>query len=237
VSITVIVPTLHGGPRLRRLLGLERGARVLEVGAGDGGFVSALRRRGIAADGIDPAGAGDVRRLRAEELTPEPESLDAVVLWHVVEHLDDPAAVVTRLARALRPGGRLLVATPDLGSLQARIGGDRWFHQDVPRHRVLLTRAGLDAILARCGLRVVTSSTLVPEQNLFGMWQTLLNRCTAAPNVAFGLAKGQRPQRRDLVTTSLAGPLLLLPAVALEAAAGVAGRAGTRAVVAVPETV
>ena len=45
------------------------------------------------------------------------------------------------------PAGTLVVAVPNLGSVQARIGGDRWFHQDVPRHRTHLTPAGASALL------------------------------------------------------------------------------------------
>src|SRR4051794_12234492 len=216
-----------------RLLALPAGASLLEVGAGDGSFVAAARRRGLAADGIDPAATGPlVRQARVEELDPAPASLDALVLWHVLEHLDDPATVLRALLPALRPSGRLLVAVPDLASLQARIGGDRWFHQDVPRHRVLFTRRGLVALLERSGLRVERTSGLVPEQNLLGMWQTLLNRATADSDVAFRLAKGEHPRRRDLVTTALLGPLLAVPALLLEAAATARGRAGTLAVVA-----
>jgi SAM-dependent methyltransferase len=220
--------------RRLRLLGLPRGATLLEIGAGDGRFVAAARRRGLLAEGIDPAARdGIVRRLPLDELEPEPESLDAIVLWHVLEHLDDPAGALQRLVPALRPGGRLLVAVPDLASLQARIGGDRWFHQDVPRHRVLFTRHGLEALLERSGLRIAAASGLVPEQNLLGMWQTLLNRCTAAPDVAFRLAKGQRPERGgDLAATAVLGPLLAVPATLLELAATVRGRAGTLAVIA-----
>jgi predicted SAM-dependent methyltransferase len=216
-----------------RLLDLPAGAALLEVGAGDGRFVAAARRHGLRAEGIDPAAHGDlVRRARLDEVELDAESLDAIVLWHVLEHFDEPAEALGRLMPALRPEGRLLIAVPDLASLQARIGGDRWFHQDVPRHRVLFTRNGLAALLARSGLRISVSTGLVPEQNLLGMWQTLLNRCTATSDVAFRLAKGQRPARgRDLAATAVLGPLLAVPATLLELGATLRGRSGTLAVV------
>jgi SAM-dependent methyltransferase len=221
--------------RLRLLAPLPAGARVLDVGAGDGSFVAALRRRGLDAHGIDPtATGGAVSALAAEELELEPASLDAAVLWHTLEHLEEPESVLRRIEPALRQDGKLLVGVPDLGSLQAQIGGDRWFHQDVPRHRTHFTRAGVEALLGRVGLRVAEASQLVPEQNLLGMWQTLLNRCTTERDVAFRLAKGERRgSRRDLAATAVLGPVLAAPAVALELAAAAAGRAGTMAVVAV----
>ena len=125
---------------------------MLEVGAGDGRFVSRLRAAGLEARGIEPseggvqmarARAAPVERGTVEELGLAPDSLDAAIAWHVLEHLDDPAAALARIGTWLRPAGRVVLACPNLASLQARIGGDRWFHQDVPRHRTHFTAPGL----------------------------------------------------------------------------------------------
>ena len=68
-----------------------------------------------------------------------PPSLDAAIAWHVLEHLDDPARPWRGSARGCARAAGVVVACPNLASLQARIGGDRWFHQDVPRHRTHFT--------------------------------------------------------------------------------------------------
>ena len=68
------------------------------------------------------------------------------MMWHVLEHLDDRLGPSPTCA-ARCPGGRLIVAVPNLSSLQARIGGDRWFHQDIPRHRTHFTEGGLLMLL------------------------------------------------------------------------------------------
>ncbi len=226
--------------KLRFVRGLPPGARVLEVGAGDGRFVSRLRAAGLEARGIEPS-EGGVRMARAraapvergtvEELGLEPDSLDAAIAWHVLEHLDDPAAAVARIGTWLRPGGRVVLACPNLASLQARIGGDRWFHQDVPRHRTHFTAAGLRLLLERSGFRLERMAHLLVEQNPLGMWQTLLNRLTRERDVAFRALKrdlGRGPGvGRDLAVAAVAGPLLVPVAVALELAAGLAGRGGS----------
>jgi SAM-dependent methyltransferase len=172
-----------------------------------------------------------VERAGVEELDLEPASLDAVVVWHVLEHLHDPAAAMGRVAGWLRPGGRAIVACPNLASLQARIGGDRWFHQDVPRHRTHFTAAGLVRLLERSGFRLERVSHVIVEQNPLGMWQTLLNRITARPNVAFRALKRDLDREpglgRDLAITAVAGPLLAPLAIALELAAGLGGRGGS----------
>ena len=156
-----------------------------------------------------------------------------MVIWHALEHFEDPAPALERVRGWVRDGGGLIVAVPNLDSIQARIGGDRWFHQDVPRHRTHLTPAGAGALLARTGFEVERVRHLLVEQNPLGMWQTLLNRLTAQRDFAFRALKrdlepataGERA--RDLAVTAVAGPLLAPVAVAAELAAGLARRGGS----------
>jgi SAM-dependent methyltransferase len=226
--------------KLRFVRGLPPGARVLEVGAGDGRFVSRLQAAGFDARGIEPseggfrmarARAAPVEQAGLEELDLEPASLDAAIAWHVLEHLDDPAGALERVGTWLRPGGLAVVACPNLASLQARIGGDRWFHQDVPRHRTHFTDTGLRVLLERTGFRPERISHLLVEQNPLGMWQTLLNLLTREPNVAFRMLKRDLGRGsgagRDILVTAIAGPPLAFIAVALELAAGFLGRGGS----------
>jgi SAM-dependent methyltransferase len=217
--------------KLRFLADAAEGDRVLEVGAGDGRFVAAMRARGLDAWGIEPvsdAVGGAVERVPVEDADLAPASLDGVVVWHVLEHLDEPAAAVAKLAVALREGGWMVVACPNLDSVQARIGGDRWFHQDVPRHRTHFTARGLRTLCERQGLGVRTTGHWVLEQNPLGMWLTLLNLITRERNAAFRLTRrGQRVETRDLLAVALAGPPLVPVAVLGELLAAARGRGAT----------
>jgi SAM-dependent methyltransferase len=228
--------------RLRFVAHLPPGARVLEVGAGDGKLVAAMRGAGLQARGIDPSPAAceaakalgvEVANVGVDDADVEPGSLDAVVIWHALEHFDDPASSLRRVHGWLAAGGSLVVAVPNLASLQARLGGDRWFHQDVPRHRVHLTPAGAVALLARSGFATRRVRHLLIEQNPLGMWQTLLNRLTAERDFAFRLLKrdlapsGRGERWRDLAMTAIAGPLLAPVAVLAELVAGLARRGGS----------
>jgi SAM-dependent methyltransferase len=213
--------------RALRSCGLRPPARVLDVGAGRGRLVEALAARGYAADGIDPAPRGEHVR-RAGVLEHSAGDLDAVVMWHVLEHTADPGAAVGRAAAWLRPGGVLLVATPNLGSLQARIAGRDWFHLDLPRHRTHFTPAGLRACMRRAGIEPGRTWHLVPEHNFHGMWFALLTRLGMTPGFPFHALKRNVPiGPRDLVLVALAGPLLLPVAIVLELAACAARRGGT----------
>ncbi len=143
----------------RRLLGpLPDSARILDVGAGRGRLAADLAARGSQVVAIEPAAGAaadarcrgvDVRAVALEEAVFPDGRFDRVVVWHALEHLEDPAAGLRRIRPWIAPSGGIVIAVPNLASLQARVGGDRWFHQDVPRHRMHLTPAGVRAMLER----------------------------------------------------------------------------------------
>lgn len=217
---------------------------LVDAGAGRGRFVAHARASGYrTATGVEPTARGvDVARarhgVRLERATIDDAvvgaggDVDAVTLWHVLEHVDDPGATLDVLRGWLRPGGALVVGVPNLDSWQARLGGDRWYHLDLPRHRTHFTARGLVRLLGAHGFEVVRTVHLLAEHNPFGMWQSLVSRGTRRPSYLFHLLKRNAPlDVRDLAVTVLG--LALLPlAVLLEVVAGVCRRGGTVAVVA-----
>jgi SAM-dependent methyltransferase len=219
--------------------GLEPGARILDVGAGPGRLVAALNAAGFRATGIEPsqrsfalahhAGLPVERRDLFEHVDSQ---LDAAVMWHVLEHLDDPPTALATVRGWLRPGGLLLVGVPNLASLQAEVAGDAWFHLDAPRHRIHFTADGLRRLLVRSGFEVVRTHHLVLEQNLHAMWFALLARLGMRPNFPFHFLKRNIDARgRDLALTGLGLPLIPVAAL-LEGSAALTHRGGTVAVVA-----
>ena len=126
-------------------------------------------------------------------------SADAVVCWHVLEHLEEPGAALERIAGWLPRSGTLMLGVPNLASLQARIAGGRWLHLDVPRHRHHFTPAGIRQLLAAHGFAVIRSHQVLIEHNLFGMWQSWLDRFASSPAYAYNLVKRNvAPRPRDL---------------------------------------
>ena len=103
------------------------GARVADVGCGGGLLSEALARAGARVTAIDLASRLiDVARLHRLEsgldvdyrvqssrdlAEAEPASFDVVCCMELIEHVPDPAALVTDLATLLKPGGRLFLST------------------------------------------------------------------------------------------------------------------------------
>jgi 2-polyprenyl-3-methyl-5-hydroxy-6-metoxy-1,4-benzoquinol methylase len=124
------LPPPYWGARLSFLLArVPAGARVLDVGCGEGRFTAALVRAGREAVGIDVAqeplrrahareGGLDLRLVPAEGPWPlEDTSFDAVWAGEVLEHVADTAGWLSEVRRVLRSGGALVLSTPAHGPL------------------------------------------------------------------------------------------------------------------------
>jgi SAM-dependent methyltransferase len=137
---------------------------LLDVGCGHGLLLDEARSRGWRAAGLEVSASAaaharslglDVREDPVEALDPERDGpFDAIVLADVIEHLDDPVAVVRRCAALLADGGILCVVTPDPASRTARVAGARWWAL-LPGHTYLLPRRTLRALLAGEGLEPI----------------------------------------------------------------------------------
>jgi SAM-dependent methyltransferase len=208
--------------------GIGPGDRVLDVGAGRGLLVQALRKAGVDARGIDPARrvlqGVPVEHAQLEEHVEH--ELDGAVMWHVLEHVDDPGAALRRVHGWLRPGGVLLVAVPNVTSLQRAVAGTRWLHYDVPRHRVHLSPAGLHRLLAASGFEPRRTAHMIWQQNPLGMALAIAGRREAGPARALQAARG------GTLPAALLGLAVGL-AVPLELIGAAARRGGTIACVAV----
>jgi 2-polyprenyl-3-methyl-5-hydroxy-6-metoxy-1,4-benzoquinol methylase len=128
---------------------------VLDVGCATGAFLDLLRTHGWTGIGLDLDASAiqyardtlglDVRQQSIREANLPENSVDVATLWDVIEHLHDPLDVLKELRRVTRPGGKLIVRTPDIASLDARVFGEYWIGLDVPRHLYLFD----DRTLAR----------------------------------------------------------------------------------------
>jgi 2-polyprenyl-3-methyl-5-hydroxy-6-metoxy-1,4-benzoquinol methylase len=182
-----LVGTRHIGFLSRNL---QPGAKVLDVGCGRGVLLGELADRGFevhgqeisaeAARGADPR--AEIRIASSIAAAGyEGCSLDEVIIWHVLEHLPDPRGSLEAVHRALKPGGRLVVAVPNFESAQARWTGAAWFHLDLPRHLFQFPASALQRLLSEVGFEVLSEHHFSLRQNPFGWMQSVLNRFPGLP--------------------------------------------------------
>jgi SAM-dependent methyltransferase len=153
-----------------RFLAARPGGRLLDVGCGNGEYLALMQALGWDVRGVEPD-PNAVRSARPSvrdrivtgtvEDAPFPKGrFDAITLHHVIEHLPDPIRTLRCCAALLRPGGRLVVITPNANSLGRRIFGATWLHWDPPRHTFIFTRGSLKAVAEKAGLEIASQWTL-----------------------------------------------------------------------------
>jgi hypothetical protein len=96
----------------------------------------------------------DWHNCRIHEYLRMPRIHDGITLYHVLEHIPEPAEVCHLVRERLRSGGLLVVEVPDVGSGQARLYGDRW-GMYLPDHINYFTASDLRRLLERIGFQLV----------------------------------------------------------------------------------
>jgi 2-polyprenyl-3-methyl-5-hydroxy-6-metoxy-1,4-benzoquinol methylase len=139
--------------------GLRREARVLDAGCATGDFIAHVGDR-FDMWGIDiseyaveeakkrcPDKSEQLFAGRIEDVDLERGFFDAIVMWDVVEHVFSPVDACQRLVDYLRPGGYLLVSTPDIGAVTARLMKKRWAFMTPPEHLGFFSHRTLTKLL------------------------------------------------------------------------------------------
>ncbi len=141
--------------------------RVLDIGCGAGVYLESLRAQGWETWGIEPSPvqAHAVRQRlqlapervfagRAEDAAFAAGTFDLVTMFHVLEHLHDPMAVLAKIRSWLREGGTLRLSVPNVESYESRLFGRLWFGLEIPRHLTHFSPATVRRALEMAGFEV-----------------------------------------------------------------------------------
>ena len=160
--------------------GFVNHGRLLEIGPAYGSFTYLAKKAGFEVDAIEMntrcceflnkvVGVNAINSQDPIVTLEQMEPYDVIALWHVIEHLPDPWPTLEAIYKKLKPGGIIVLATPNPGSLQFKIMGSHWPHVDAPRHLMLIPMKLLAEKLESLGMQTELITTT--DQGSIG-WNT-----------------------------------------------------------------
>lgn len=148
-------------------------ARLLDVGGGVGYLSAAAGGRGWAAELLEPVAAavnfarehfgvtGHVGGADAISSLPS-GAFDVICFIHCIEHVAPARETLAAAARALSPGGHLVIEVPNHASAARRLEGDDWLGWQAGEHVYVFDRRSLTGLVRRAGFEPIAVRTTVP---------------------------------------------------------------------------
>lgn len=146
--------------------------RMLDIGCGVGDLLKLAAQDGWTVTGTEisaQAAAKANAYLQNQVLVGELSSLklpensyDLITIYHVIEHLLDPVDILVKIHRLLKPQGMVLVETPNMGSLGARLRGKRWSQITPPEHITYFNPSSLRYALQQAEFASIAVFTNAP---------------------------------------------------------------------------
>lgn len=165
----------------------EKPGRFLDIGSGSGAFVKRMVQQGWESYGIEVNRAAvelgrskglDIRHGTLQQASFPGHYFDYIRASHSLEHVSYPNETLDEISRILKPDGTLLIAVPNIDSLNARVFKKYWWHLCAPVHTFSYSVNTLTRMLDQHGFvprEVVFNSDYV---GLLGSVQIWLNRRT-----------------------------------------------------------
>jgi 2-polyprenyl-3-methyl-5-hydroxy-6-metoxy-1,4-benzoquinol methylase len=153
------------------------GGRVLDVGCGSGVLLARMKSFGWETCGVEVdanavaaarARGLDIRHGQLADCAFPENHFDAVHLSHVIEHVYDPAALLRECHRVLKPGGTLVVLTPNTASWGHRRFREAWLNLDPPRHLILFNRRNFRKLAESAGFTISRLDSSIHSAWVYG---------------------------------------------------------------------
>lgn len=146
-------------------LSAQAGGVLLDIGCGSGAFIEQMASLGWIVEGVEPdvnaaaiAARGNISCKiwpSYDDVGGEAGRFDAITSHHSIEHMHHPDAFLSRAFDLLRPGGRLVIVTPNVDGVGQRIFRRHWFPLDPPRHLHLFNPHTLASCAIKAGFEIL----------------------------------------------------------------------------------
>lgn len=154
---------------------------VLEVGCGSGFMLSVFKKYGWQEFGLERNKEVAMHAKRQFDINVMCKNLneiknkkfDLILLFNVLEHVDDPCLVIKECSRLLNKNGQIVVKVPNFDSWQSKLMKSNWFHLDVPRHLYHFNKAGLKKIIEDNNLQYTFKTSVSIEHDPYGMFESI----------------------------------------------------------------
>ncbi|ERM81311.1 hypothetical protein P872_10530 [Rhodonellum psychrophilum GCM71 = DSM 17998] len=186
------------------LLGHEKKTKVLDFGSGKGQFLVQAKLSGWETLGIEtsPSRAAFAQEKYGLEIQTgfyqggkiNTGEFDLITLFHVLEHLPEPVALLHELTnKNLSKSGVLVIEVPNYGSWQSRIAAKDWMHLDIPRHLSHWTADQLKNQMKTIGFIPVKQQGFSIHLGVLGMLRAILGKFGYRGNIIFDLKNRRKP--------------------------------------------
>lgn len=134
---------------------------ILDYGCGTGSFLHYMQQHNWQIAGVEPSEAANkkakqiVNKEIYHELHQVKDKFDIITLWHVLEHVHDLNEKLLEIKEHLDNNGILIVAVPNIKSLDAKEYGAFWAGLDVPRHLWHFSNSTMQALLEKGGFKLI----------------------------------------------------------------------------------
>ncbi len=130
----------------------KKDGRIIDIGSGNDNFIKYMSNYSWNADSYDKFNNSTIDDIN--ECTEN--YYDVITLWHSIEHIHNVDKILKKIKRILKKDGILIIACPNINSIDSDLLGAKWIAYDSPRHLYHFSPETLGKFLSKFNLSIVT---------------------------------------------------------------------------------
>ena len=161
---------------------VPKNVRILDIGCGFGESLDYHQHRGCDVYGVElDENVSYLKDKYKLEIGPfdstryERDYFDYITMDQVLEHIQNPVHFLADVMKVLKPGGFIIISTPNVKGWGRYVFRKKWIHWHVPYHCQFFTKKSLGILAQKCNLGIIRQATITDSIWLHLQWMHLLN--------------------------------------------------------------